>query len=91
MTEDQAAPDNRIEEAAPLVDEALAAANRKADNEEELSALRSEVARLQDPLREAASGAGRLAIKELRGKVRAQPITAAVAVGFLGFLYGFTR
>ena len=62
MTDDEIATDNRIEEATPLVDEALAATDRKAHNQEELSALRSEVARLQDSLREAASGAGRLAI-----------------------------
>ncbi|MFT2215673.1 hypothetical protein [Rhizobium giardinii] len=91
MTDDQAAPDILIEEAAPLVDEALAATDRKADNQEELSALRAEVAKLQDSLHEAASGAGRLAIKEFRRKVRAQPITAAVSVGFLAFLYGVTR
>ena len=91
MTDDQAAPDILIEEAAPLVDEALAATDRKADNQEELSALRAEVAKLQDSLHEAASGAGRLAIKEFRRKVRAQPIAAAVSVGFLAFLYGVTR
>ncbi|MBB5536045.1 hypothetical protein [Rhizobium giardinii] len=91
MTDDEIATDNRLEEATPLVDEALAATDRKAHNQEELSALRSEVARLQDSLREAASGAGRLAIKEFRRKAQAKPIMAAVAAGFLGFLYGVTR
>jgi hypothetical protein len=91
MTDDQVAPNTPIEEPAPLVDEALAATNRKAGDQEELRALRSEVARLKDLLHAAASGAGRLAMEEFRGKVRAQPITAAVAVGFLAFLYGVTR
>jgi hypothetical protein len=80
-----------IEEQAPLVDEALAATDRKADNQEELRALRSEVARLKDSLQDAAWGAGRLAMEEFRGKARAQPITAAIAVGFLAFFYGVTR
>lgn len=62
MTDDKLAPDTPIEEPAPLVDEALAATDRKADNQEELRALRSEIARLQDSLHEAASGAGRLAM-----------------------------
>jgi hypothetical protein len=91
MTDDKLVTDTPIEQLAPLVDEALAATDRKADNQEELRALRSEIARLQDSLHEAASGAGRLAMEEFRGEVRAQPISAAVAVGFLAFLYGVTR
>lgn len=91
MIDDQVTPDTLIEEPAPLVDEALAATDRKANNHEELRALRSEVARLKDSLHDAASGAGRLAMGEFRGKVRAQPITAAAAIGVLAFLYGLTR
>lgn len=91
MTDDQLAPDTPIEEPAPLVDEALAATDRKTENQDELRALRLEVARLKDLLHAAASGAGRLAMEEFRGKVRVQPITAAAAVGFLAFLYGVTR
>ncbi|WP_426131960.1 hypothetical protein [Pararhizobium sp. PWRC1-1] len=91
MTDDKLAPDTPIEEPAPLVDEALAAVNWKAGNQEELRALRSEVTRLKDSLHDVASGAGRLAMEEFRGEVRAQPITAAAVVGFLAFLYGVTR
>jgi len=88
MKDNQVAPDTPIEEPAPLVDEALAPTDRRAGDQEELRALRSEVARLKDSLQAAASGAGRLAMEEFRAKVRAQPITAAAAVGFLAFLYG---
>lgn len=91
MTDHQVAPDTPIEEPAPLVDEALAATDWKADDQEELRALWSEVARLKNSLQDAASAAGSLATEEFRAKVRSQPITAAVGVGFLGFLYGVTR
>ncbi|MCV9967475.1 hypothetical protein OIU34_37220 [Pararhizobium sp. BT-229] len=91
MMDDKLAQVSPIEKPAPLVDEALAATDRKANNQEELRALRSEVARLQDSLQEAASGAGHLVMEELRRKVRAQPITAAVALGFLAILSGVTR
>ncbi|KQY16807.1 hypothetical protein ASE23_23170 [Rhizobium sp. Root73] len=91
MTDDQVAPDTPIEEPAPLVDEALAATDRKTENQDELRALRLEVARLKDLLHAAASGAGRLAMEEFRSKVRVQPIAAAAAGGFLAFLYGVTR
>ena len=43
MTDHQVAPDTPIEEPAPLVDEALAATDWKADDQEELRALWSEV------------------------------------------------
>ena len=54
------------EEPAPLVDDALSATDRSAEQNEELRALRSEVARLQESLRETALGAGRVAVDELR-------------------------
>jgi hypothetical protein len=88
MMDDKLAQDTPIEEPAPLVDEALAATDRRAGDQEGLRALRLEVARLKDSFQDAASGAGRLAMEEFRAKVRAQPITAAAAVGFLVFLYG---
>jgi urease accessory protein UreF len=79
------------EEPAPLVDDALAATDRRIEEHEELRALRSEVARLQESLRETARGAGRVAVDELRTRIREQPVTAAVVVGFLAFLYGTSR
>ncbi len=44
MMDDKLAQDTPIEEPAPLVDEALAATDRRAGDQEELRALRSEVA-----------------------------------------------
>jgi hypothetical protein len=91
MTDENVAPNSPIDGPAPLVDEALAATGRNAGNQEELRALRSDVARLKNLLHAAVSGAGRLGMEEFRGKLRAQPITAAAAVGVLAFLYGVTR
>jgi hypothetical protein len=79
------------EEPAPLVDEALAATNSRNEGYAELDALRAEVARLQDSLRDAATGAGRVATHELRAKIEEQPIAAAVIVAFAAFVYGATR
>ena len=78
------------EEPAPLVDEALAATNSGNEGYAELDALRAE-ARLQDSLRDAATGAGRVATHELRAKIEEQPIVAAVIVAFAAFVYGATR
>ena len=82
---------DQFDEAAPLVDEALAATDRKRDDKEELRALKAEVARLHESFAATVSGAGHMALDEVREKVRAQPVTAAVAVGCLAFLYGVTR
>jgi len=81
----------QFDEAAPLVDEALAATERKRDDNEELRALKAEVARLQESFAATVFGAGHIAFDEVRDKVRAQPMTAAVAVACRGFLYGVTR
>ena len=82
---------DQFDEAAPLVDEALAATERKRDDNEELRALKAEVARLQESFAATVFGAGHIAFDEVRDKVRAQPMTAAVAVACCGFLYGVTR
>lgn len=88
--DDKFTPDPSVEPA-PLVDEALAATGRTADDHEEFTALRAEVARLKEAARETASGAGRLAREDVRERVRAQPLTSAIIIGFLAFVYGATR
>jgi hypothetical protein len=82
---------DQFDEAAPLVDEALAATDRKGDEKEELRALKAEVARLQQSFAATISGAGHMAFDEVGEKVRSQPVAVAVAVGCLAFLYGVTR
>lgn len=84
-------PDVTIEEPAPLVDEALAATDRKIEGQEAFNALRAEIAGLKESAREAATGAGRLAMEDFRERVRSQPLSAALAIGFLAFVYGATR
>lgn len=79
------------EKPAPLVDDALAATDRSTEEHEELRALRSEVARLQESLKETTRGAGRVAMDELRTRIRDRPVAAAAVVGFLAFLCGASR
>ncbi|KQS89130.1 hypothetical protein [Rhizobium sp. Leaf386] len=75
---------------APLVDEALAA-NRLWKEQEEVNALRIEVARLQDAVVTGVPRVGRLAIEEIANKVRDRPLTVAAMIGAIAFLTGATR
>lgn len=89
--DDAHTPGRPFEEPAPLVDEALAATDRKQDDHEELDAVRAEVSHLKESARETASSAGRLIKEDLRQRVRSKPLAFASAIGILAFIYGATR
>ncbi|WP_105382786.1 hypothetical protein [Neorhizobium alkalisoli] len=89
---------------APLVDEALEAIEtREAGNSsvwahEELRAMRTEVARMQETLLEVTSASGRLAkagVSSLRqnveARVRDRPFSSVGLAALLGYLWGITR
>ncbi|WP_075292880.1 hypothetical protein [Pararhizobium arenae] len=80
-----------LSEPAPLVDEALAATDRGGQDREDVRALKAEVDRLQQAVRDTAAGAKQVAFSRLQDEVQSQPLTAAVVVGFLAFVYGLTR
>ncbi|KQU08103.1 hypothetical protein [Rhizobium sp. Leaf453] len=75
---------------APLVDEALAA-NRLWKEQEEVNALQTEVARLQDAVVKGVPRVGRLAIEEIARTRRDRPLMVAVMIGAIAFLMGATR
>jgi hypothetical protein len=79
------------EEPAPLVDEALAAIDRKAGEQEDVDGLQGAGAGLRAWAHEAASAAGRPAIDDIRQLTRSQPLVFAGAVGVFAFIYGLTR
>lgn len=78
------------EEPAPLVDEALAATDRNGTDAAE-QALRREISHLQEALAETVSEDAYRTSKTILGKIRSQPVTAAIAVALLAFVYGMTR
>ncbi|MDW5318508.1 hypothetical protein [Rhizobium sp. PL01] len=75
---------------APLVDEALAATDRDPDLNR-THKLELEVARLQKALEETAAEAHKAAENAIKEKINDGPISAALAVGLVAFLYGLTR
>jgi hypothetical protein len=75
---------------APLVDEALAATDRNPDLNR-THELELEVARLQEALRDTASEGQKFAKDAFNKTVRERPISAALVVGLVSFLYGLTR
>ncbi len=75
---------------APLVDEALAA-NRLWKEQEEVNALLTEVARLQDAVVTGVPRVGRLAIEEIARTLRDKPLMVAATIGAIAFLMGATR
>jgi hypothetical protein len=75
---------------APLVDEALAATDRN-PYLNRTHELELEVARLQEALRDTASEGQKFAKDAFNKKVRERPISAALVVGLVSFLYGLTR
>lgn len=80
-----------LDEPAPLVDEALAAEDKRSDDRAELEALRAEIAMLKESARETAAAASRATSEEIRSRIDAKPLKAAVIVAAVGFLYGLTR
>ncbi|RWX78955.1 hypothetical protein EPK99_10290 [Neorhizobium lilium] len=91
--------------AAPKVDEALAAIeSRSSDDDakvsaqEELDALRAEVARMKDSAIEVASASKRLARSgtvalrdDLEVRIKARPLAAVAIAAAVGYVWGLTR
>lgn len=91
--------------AAPKVDEALAAVEARPSDDgpdalalEEITALRSEVARMKESALEVASASrrlarsGTLALREdLEDRIKARPLAAVALAATLGYVWGMTR
>jgi ElaB/YqjD/DUF883 family membrane-anchored ribosome-binding protein len=90
---------------AAKVDEALAAVTSRPDDEgrdalamDELSALKSEVARLRESATEVTAASGRLARtgaialrEDLEDRIRVRPLAAVAIAAVVGYVWGATR